>query len=53
MAKTAIERRKTGTRRAAEGEAAAEPASRLDPELRRRVIVEDVHPEVDAGRFYR
>jgi len=51
MAKTAIERRKTGTRRAAEGEAAAEPASRLDPELRRRVIVEDVHPEVDAGRF--
>ncbi len=37
MAKTATDRKKTGTR--------------LDPALQRRVIVEGVHPEVDAGRF--
>ena len=27
------------------------PPQRLDPALQRRVIVEGLHPEVDAGRF--
>ena len=26
-------------------------ASQLDPQLRRRIVVETVHPEVDSGRF--
>ncbi len=55
MAKTATDRKKTGTRRTGEGETAAaaeaSPTPRLDPALQCRVIVEGVHPEVDAGRF--
>jgi starch synthase (maltosyl-transferring) len=53
MAKTVTERKKT-RRRAAAGErgtAARRTVSRLDAVLLRRVIVEGVHPEVDAGRF--
>jgi len=62
MAKTQTERNKTSGRKSAAPAAddavvaqAATPASRpkpqLDPALQRRVIVEGLHPEVDAGRF--
>src|SRR3954469_16306178 len=46
MAKTLTDRRKKP--RAAEAASGATP---LDPALQRRVVVEGVHPEVDAGRF--
>ncbi len=60
MAKTATERKKTAGKKSPTALAAdtaavvaptAEEKARLDPSLRRRVIVEGVHPEVDAGRF--
>jgi starch synthase (maltosyl-transferring) len=61
MAKTGTERKKTSTKKsgpddaADTGAVASAPAAlqqpRLDPSLRRRVIVEGLHPEVDAGRF--
>jgi starch synthase (maltosyl-transferring) len=44
------ERRKTANRKSTPAPAAAAPP-RLDPSLRRRVVVEGLHPEVDAGRF--
>ena len=46
MAKTVTERRKRS--RVAD---AVSPPAPLDPGLQRRVVVEGVHPEVDAGRF--
>src|SRR5215203_1602916 len=36
---------------APQAEVAASAKARLDPELQRRVVVEGLHPEVDAGRF--
>ena len=64
MAKTATDTKKRSTaprKRAAasDGTSALAPAAaaagasgqRLDRDLQRRVIVEGVHPEVDAGRF--
>ena len=47
MAKTPTPKRTPGPRRKAPA-AAAPP---LDPQLLRRVVVENVYPEVDAGRF--
>ena len=63
MAKTSTERKTTSSRKGRRGTAAdtgaVAPAPetvprsrpRLDPSLQRRVIVEGLHPEVDAGRF--
>ena len=62
MAKTGHERKKTSSRTSQPGTAAdtaiapadaaaAQQKPRLDPSLQRRVIVEGLHPEVDAGRF--
>jgi starch synthase (maltosyl-transferring) len=52
MAKTPTERKKASPRRTASGrDQASGGRPRLDPALQRRVIVEGVHPEVDAGRF--
>ena len=63
MAKTSTERKTTSSRKGRLGTAAdtgaVAPAPetvprsrpRLDPSLQRRVIVEGLHPEVDAGRF--
>src|SRR5687768_12235887 len=55
MAKTATDRKRATGRRAgaveAAGADAASQMARLEPEMQRRVIVEGVHPEVDAGRF--
>ena len=63
MAKTGSERKRSSTKKARTGTAAdsatiapagaaaAQQGPRLDPSLRRRVIVEGLHPEVDAGRF--
>ena len=62
MAKTGNEQKRTSTRRLRASEAAdapippadaraAQQKPRLDPALQRRVVVEGLHPEVDAGRF--
>jgi starch synthase (maltosyl-transferring) len=50
MTKSGIEPRKRPARKKAAGPAEAR-AGALDPQLLRRVVVEGVHPEVDAGRF--
>ena len=56
MTKPATERRKAPARRSASavvtaGAPATSETSSLDPALQRRVVIEGVHPEVDAGRF--
>ena len=61
MAKTGHERKRTSSRKSQAGIAADTAIApvetpeaqhpRLDPSLQRRVIVENLHPEVDAGRF--
>jgi len=54
MAKTAPKKSTPSKKPAARPAAApviSPPASRLDPQLLRRVVVENVYPEVDAGRF--
>jgi starch synthase (maltosyl-transferring) len=51
MAKTATEKKKPATRKKASPAPAMTAGSGLDAQLRRRVIVEGVHPEIDGGRF--
>jgi starch synthase (maltosyl-transferring) len=56
MAKTSTERKKAPGRPLAgdakrAGAGAEDRTPQLDPALRRRVVVEGLHPEVDAGRF--
>jgi starch synthase (maltosyl-transferring) len=53
MSKTAMETKKRTAprKKAVDSELTAGTAPRLDPTLLRRVIVEGVHPEIDAGRF--
>jgi starch synthase (maltosyl-transferring) len=51
MARTVNEKKGRGPRTPVAESAPAVPPARLDPALLRRVVVEGIHPEIDAGRF--